>query len=235
MMAERMTAVRACVNDIVNGRFDETNGPHVVSPHGVELRRVVVLGFVVNKYVGDGNFASITIDDGTETIRAKAWGTEAALLENTPEDKLILVVGKIREYEDEIYIVPEITQEVKDSNIMTVHLLERYRAMLTKAGISTLETPPEEQSQLQSKSDEAISTESTLESYTDEDDTAATLSEKILQFIQNSAGKKGIKMREICERFVSQGEDKAGIQLQVLDLLEENKIREKEVGVYLPM
>jgi len=235
MMAERMTAVRACVSDIVNGRYDEENGPHVVSPHGVELRRVVVLGFVVNKYTGDGNFASITIDDGTETIRAKAWGTEAALLENTPEDKLMLVVGKIREYEDETYIVPEITQEVGNSNTMTVHLLERYRAMLTRAGISTLETPPEEQSQLQSKSDDTVSTESTLESYPDEGDTAATLSEKILQFIQNSAGKDGITMQEIFEYFVSKGEDKVEIQLKVIDLLDKNKIHEKEMGVYLPM
>lgn len=71
-MQERMTAVRASVADIIRGTYNEEDGHHVVSPQGVGLRRVVLVGFIVRQYVGQGNFASITIDDGTETIRAKA-------------------------------------------------------------------------------------------------------------------------------------------------------------------
>ncbi|MFO7836163.1 MAG: OB-fold nucleic acid binding domain-containing protein [Candidatus Thorarchaeota archaeon] len=233
MMRERMTAVRACVSDIVDGKYADDTGPHVVSPHGVELRRVVLLGFVVNKYTGDGNFASITIDDGTETIRAKAWGTEAALLEETPEEKLVLVVGKIREYEDETYVVPEIIEEVEDSNLMTLHLLERYQALLTRTGLSTLETPPEEISETQSRQEETLSTENTLTSYAHEEDTAVTLSEQILQFIQNRAGQEGVKLNEVVEHFTAKGEKKSDITLKVIDLQDTQRIREVEIGRYV--
>ena len=42
-----MTAVRSNIADIVNGTYGDDNGPHVVSPYGVELRRVVLVGFIV--------------------------------------------------------------------------------------------------------------------------------------------------------------------------------------------
>ena len=135
-MRERMTAVRTSVADIVRGTYNEENGHHVMSPQGVELRRVVLVGFIVRQYVGQGSFASITIDDGTETIRAKAWG-ETQSLEQVETNTLAMIVGKVREYEGEVYIVPEIVRHLDDANYMTLHQLERYRAILTRSGIST--------------------------------------------------------------------------------------------------
>jgi RPA family protein len=83
-MRERMTAVRASISDITKGLFSNDNGQHVVSPFGVELRRVVIVGFVVNKFSREGDdsgkkrFESITVDDGTDTIGVKVWGEEEA-------------------------------------------------------------------------------------------------------------------------------------------------------------
>ena len=86
MMRERITAVRASITDIVNGIFGDENGPRVISPDGVELRRVLIVGHIVDRLTGKDNFASITIDDGTETIRAKAWGNEASALQDVERD-----------------------------------------------------------------------------------------------------------------------------------------------------
>ena len=59
-----------------------------------------------SNYAGsmDSRYAmSITLDDGTDTIRIKVWGEEeSALLEGVKEDIVALVIGKIRKYEDEI-------------------------------------------------------------------------------------------------------------------------------------
>ena len=151
MLRERITAVRATISDIIGGDFREDTGPHVVSPFGVELRRVVVVGFVVNKFYREGDdsskrFESITLDDGTDTIRIKVWGDEdSAVLEGVKENILALVIGKVRHYEEETYIIPEIVRELTDPNYMSLHLMERYKAILTRSGISLPSTVEEGQ------------------------------------------------------------------------------------------
>ena len=118
---KRMTAVRASISDIVNGTYGEDNGGHVTSSYGVELRRVVIVGFVVNKFTnepeeGKKRITSITLDDGTETIQINVWGEEeSALLEEVKHDILALVIGKVRKsknpkYDDNIYLIPEIVK-----------------------------------------------------------------------------------------------------------------------------
>ena len=98
-MMKRMTAVRASISDIVNGTYGEDNGAHVTSSYGVELRRVVIVGFVVNKFTkepdeGKKRITSITLDDGTDTIQINVWGEEeSALLEGVKPDILALVIG----------------------------------------------------------------------------------------------------------------------------------------------
>ena len=66
MMKERMTATRASISDIVKGTFGKDDGDRVISPDGIELRRVMIVGHIVSRLTGKDNFASITIDDGTE-------------------------------------------------------------------------------------------------------------------------------------------------------------------------
>ena len=50
-----MTAVRASISDIVTGTYGDDNGPHITSSYGVELRRVVIVGFVVSKFNKDAD------------------------------------------------------------------------------------------------------------------------------------------------------------------------------------
>ena len=227
-MRERMTAVRASVADIVHGTYSEEDGHHVVSPQGVELRRVVLVGFIVRQYVGQGSFASITIDDGTETIRAKAWD-EVQLLEQVEANTLAMIVGKVREYEGEVYIVPEIVRPLDDANYMTLHQLERYRAIFTRSGIST---PGESESmddvQETLKPAKSKSSASTRKS-------PGTLSKQILRFIQENKSPDGVYLQKIVSHFEKQGSSKSAITLKVIDLMDQQKVREVKIGYYLPI
>lgn len=234
-MRERLVAVRASVADIVNGTYSEDDGPKTVSPFGVELRRVALVGVVVNHYSGQGSFASVTIDDGTETIRAKAWGAESAALEKVTPNTLVMIIGKVRQYDNEVYIVPEIVRELTDPNYITLHKLERLRAMITRSGVSTAETSLAEEDVIGTAiSVEARPTAGTIEAPAIVEDSSSGLkSKQILQFIQKHAKPEGVPIEDIVTFFEKKGHSKSQIQLKVIDLQGEERIREVKVGRYV--
>ncbi|TFG33061.1 hypothetical protein EU527_08815 [Candidatus Thorarchaeota archaeon] len=225
-MRERMTAVRASISDIINGNYGEENGPHVISPFGVELRRVVLVGFVVNKFNKDASsegkrFVSITLDDGTDTIRVKVWGEEdAALLDEVKENILALVIGKVRKYEDETYIVPEIVKEITDPNYMGLHLLERYQAILTRSGVTTPEIVEDGQQLLTTSTSKKVS--------------VTGITKQILSYIELHANPQGVHMKDIVSFFEAKDEDSLSIQTKVFNLIADGLIKEVDPSRYLP-
>ena len=232
-MKERMVAIRASIADIVNGTFGDDNGSRVISPEGVELRRVLLVGNIVDQVTGNNNYASITIDDGTETIRAKAWGAEADMLQSVSGNILALVVGKVREYENEIYVVPEIVREVDDPNLMTLHQLERHHAILRLGGtkpkpqegaedsgtLMSYDTSKEKQPKTQSKSAPKVK----------------GLGGEILEFIKKNDSSGGVRIEEIAKHFEAKGIESLKIQLELIDLVDQERIVEEEVGLYRTM
>ncbi len=219
-----MTAVRASISDIVNGNYGDDTGPHVVSPFGVELRRVVVVGFVVNKFYRDGDdsgkrrFESITLDDGTDTIRVKVWGDEdAAMLEGVKENILALVIGKVRKYEDEAYIVPEIVRELTDPNYMSLHLMERYKTILTRSGVTLQSTDEHEQEVLASDSSTPVS---------------GKLANDILAYVRLEAPPEGIPLKDIKTYFEKKGQDPEKVEIKVFNLVAEGALNEISIGQF---
>ena len=228
-MRERITAVRASVSDIVNGTYKKDNGPYVISPHGIELRRVVLVGSVVEHFARK-DLASITIDDGTETIKAWAFDDEAESLEKTATDALTLVVGKVREREGEVYIIPEIIRQIEDPNYLSLHLLERYSGMITESGA----TPPviSEFQETLSATAPADTPESTDTEESEEPEVFGKVNRQILQFIENHADKGGVPISDILEFFEERGHARSDIQLKVINLHDLGKIMEVSRGVY---
>jgi len=220
-----MTAVRASISDIINGNYGDDTGPHVVSPFGVELRRVVVVGFVVSKFYREGDdsgkkrFESVTLDDGTDTIRVKVWGDEdAAMLEGVKENILALVIGKVRKYEDEAYIIPEIVRELTDPNYMSLHLMERYKTILTRSGVTLPSTAEHEQELL------------TSTSTTPAAPVTGKLAKDIVSYIQLEAPDEGMPLKDIVVYFKKKGKDPDKVQTKVWELAAEGHIIEKPIG-----
>lgn len=236
MVMKRMTAVRASISDIVNGTYGDDNGAHVTSSYGVELRRVAIVGFVVSKYTSepkDGNgkkFTSITLDDGTDTIKVNVWGEEESLLlEGVKHDILALVIGKVRKsknpkYEDDIYLVPEIVKEIKDPNYMALHLLERYQAILTRSGISPDVSSDTDTGQQQLTT--IIGDPSPP--------TVSGLTKQILNYIELHANPEGVNLDDIVAFFEPKGNDSIDIQKKIFKLFEDGLIEEITPACYLP-
>lgn len=105
-----MIAYKMRVIDLVNGKLkkDEMGGVFLSTPFG-ESKEARILGTIIDSYRNNENtYGSFTIDDGTATTRIKAWSEKIDLLEKFKVGEIIDIIGRVGEYQDEIYITPEI-------------------------------------------------------------------------------------------------------------------------------
>jgi len=105
------------------------------------VKRVNIIANVVDKYLSEGEtkFASITVDDASGQINLKAFGEEIKPLEALNQGDTILVIGFLRSYNQELYIMPEIIKNV-DPRYLLVRKLE------TEGSQPTLQQESQEQS-----------------------------------------------------------------------------------------
>lgn len=122
-----MTAYKARIKDIIEGKYVSLGGfnpSYVLTSYGLRLSRVHVLATVINTYITeDKKYAFIVLDDGTGIVRSKAF-QDTAPLANVKVGDIVDFVGKVREYNDERYIVPEVVSPVKDPNFESMRKLE---------------------------------------------------------------------------------------------------------------
>ena len=126
MEVKRLTAKKASVGEIMNGKFIRKTGfesSYALTNLGRRLSRVRVLGLIVDKFISaDEKYATITLDDSTETIRCKSF-VNVKIFDGFGSGDLVDVFGKLREYNGEIYIMPEILEKI-DPNFETLRILE---------------------------------------------------------------------------------------------------------------
>ena len=93
----------------------------------IKVYRVRILARVTFRYASeDGNYASITLDDDTGTIRVKAWQNIKAVLDTKKED-LVDMIALVREWNGEVYLVPEVLRIVDNPDMKTLRALEILR------------------------------------------------------------------------------------------------------------
>ncbi len=110
MEIKRLTAQKAGIKEIINGKFVKKSGfesSYVLTNLGRRLSRVRVLGLVVDKFISpDEKYATVTLDDSTETLRCKAF-VNVKIFDGLKNGELVDVFGKLREYQEEVYVMPE--------------------------------------------------------------------------------------------------------------------------------
>lgn len=124
--------------DLTTGKFlpgdRETMKPSsLLTVFGERISRVAICGTVVERYdSGGGNFSSLTIDDGTDAIHVKAFNEGVDSIRGISNGDFVIVVGKIKGYMDENFVVPEIVKRVNDPNFETFWKLERLNEIYEK-------------------------------------------------------------------------------------------------------
>jgi len=116
----RVTAVRSHICDILNGEVRVDNGLSVLTSYGVEIKRVYLIGVIVDVFKRGGesepesSYCSLSLDDGTGVINLKSWGEDTTRFGSFKVGDVVEVIGLIREYNDELYVVPESVTLVSD-------------------------------------------------------------------------------------------------------------------------
>ncbi|MEA1905164.1 MAG: OB-fold nucleic acid binding domain-containing protein, partial [Candidatus Hadarchaeota archaeon] len=128
----RSTAYKLKIEDLIRGRYvrsAEGEPSRLVTPWGQEALRAHLIATVVDKFIReDGGYASLRLDDGSETIRAKSWGEDVERMKEFEVGDLVEFIGRVREYEGEVHLVPEVLKRVEDPNWELVRELEILQA-----------------------------------------------------------------------------------------------------------
>ncbi len=133
---KRQIAIKSRVVDLIGGSWIQDGQYGILeTKYGEKVGRARVMATVVNKFVSeDGKYIGLTLDDGTDTIRIKMWDN-FVLVGKIVEGDIVDVIGKVRVYNEEIYIVPEIVYKVENPNLELLRKLEITKK-LRKLGVT---------------------------------------------------------------------------------------------------
>jgi len=151
MAITRSTAYRVRISSLINGEFLRQEGfnPSYIIINENQVSRVNIIATVVSKYLTeDGNYCALTIDDGSETIRVKAFSAEVINIKDVKVGSFVRFIGKVKHYNDETYLVPEVIKQGLDPNWLIVDHLE-----LGKPEFNEVEERPKAKSTLKEEPD----------------------------------------------------------------------------------
>jgi len=107
---KRLTAIKTKIKAITTGKYipqEGFNPAYVLTKKGQHISRARLLGTIVDKFVSeDRKFSSVTFDDGSDTIRIKAFNS--LILDPLNVGDIVDLIGRVKVYNEELYIVPEV-------------------------------------------------------------------------------------------------------------------------------
>lgn len=123
---KRNVAFKMRIGDVLKAKPIMGDGRFLFLELGEKkIVRVNILANCVDKYVQEGErkYASLTVDDASGQIRLKAFGDDVEILKNITQGDTLQIIGNIREYNSELYILPEVVKKV-DPRWLLVRKLE---------------------------------------------------------------------------------------------------------------
>ncbi|MBS3107688.1 hypothetical protein J4468_02125 [Candidatus Woesearchaeota archaeon] len=125
----RQVACKIWISDLVTGQYVKSKGdyePNFVIVRDKNISRVNLIANVIMKYDSE-NFVSITLDDGSATVKVNAWREDVKMMSALKIGDIVNVIGKVRENNLEIFLAPEIVKVLDNPNWELVRKLELYK------------------------------------------------------------------------------------------------------------
>lgn len=217
---KRFTAYRLSIGMILCAEqlFEEERF-YALSFNNKEISRVNVIATVVDKFVSDIKpYISITIDDNTGTIRVKAFADDVALLKDIQIGDTVLVVGLLRQFNNELYILPDLVKVLDPKWLLArkLELMHEYGALYET--MQKLQKLEEQELQLEQER---------IEEIFEEGAGSKSLRDKLLDIIREAEAQQGISIEKI---ILMLKEDPEKINQEIRALLEEGSIFEPKPG-----
>ncbi|MEK9774123.1 MAG: OB-fold nucleic acid binding domain-containing protein [Candidatus Woesearchaeota archaeon] len=226
MAIKRSTAYRIKLKNIINSEYEKREGfnPSVIKYNNLEISRVNIIASVVGKYLTDDqNYCAITLDDGSETIRIKNFGAEVNIIKNVDIGDIVRVIGKIKEYNDEKYIVGELVKKI-NPNWLIVNELQ-----LTSNSENNNSKINESSNEINSiKVEENTDEEEIISISSSEENSSINIKQEILNYIKNNDSGSGVMM-DIVTSTIKEENDK--IKDALFELLKVGEIYEPKKGI----
>jgi len=123
---KRETAYKLRIGDLLraNQIFEQTESLNkklnFVEFGDKKIVRVNVIANVVDKFESEGErrFASLTLDDGSGQIRARVFGEEVVKFSEIVQGDTLVVIGLLRSFNEELYILPEIIKKTNPKYLL---------------------------------------------------------------------------------------------------------------------
>lgn len=134
---ERQTAKIVSIKEITSGKYVKQEGwdpNYILSNKGDKISRVNLLGVVVTV---PENGQSVFIDDGSAKIEIRTFETKP-MFEGITIGDILLIIGRPREYNNEIYVNAEIVKKISNKGWLEYRKKE---IALRNATIPDVETP----------------------------------------------------------------------------------------------
>ena len=226
MAIKRSTAYRIKLKNIVNSDYEKREGfnPSVIKYNNLEISRVNIIASVVGKYLTDDqNYCAITLDDGSETIRIKNFGAEVNIIKNVDIGDIVRVIGKIKEYNDEKYIVGELVKKI-NPNWLIVNELQ-----LTSNSENNNSKINESSNEINSiKIEENTDEEEIISISSSEENSSINIKQEILNYIKNNDSGSGVMMDIVTSTIKEENEK---IKNALFELLKVGEIYEPKKGI----
>lgn len=167
---KRETAYKVRIGDLLRAHpiFDQSapgmmpgKNPRLLHVELGSLRivRVNIIANVVDKYESSGEtrFATATLDDGSGQIKVRVFGEDLVKLVPIMQGDTLVVIGLLRSFNQELYIVPEILRK-EEAKYLLVRKLELDK-------ISPKPLTHDQKKEIRALRDEIIDSVKTAEQY----------------------------------------------------------------------
>jgi hypothetical protein len=124
MEKSRQVAYKVWLSDLANGKYVKVEGewePNFIEVGALKVSRANVIAVVATEPASEMNFNSFMIDDGTARLPVRIFGDTRA---DVKLGDIVLIIGRPREYGQQVYMVPEIVKKISDSRWVEYRKLE---------------------------------------------------------------------------------------------------------------
>lgn len=123
---KRNTAYKLKIGDLASGKpITEADKLKFLELGDKQVVRVNIIANIIDKFIQEGEkkFGSLTIDDASGQIKIKSFGEDVDKFNQFTQGDTVLVIGLLRQWNNEVYITPEILKK-KDPEFLLVRKLE---------------------------------------------------------------------------------------------------------------
>jgi hypothetical protein len=127
---KRNTAYKLRIGDVLKGVPMMDEGKFLFLELGdKKVVRVNILANCVDKFIQEGEkqFGTLTVDDASGQLKLKVFGEDIDRVKNIMQGDTLQIIGNMREWNGEIYMIPEVAKKV-DARWLLVRKLEIQNA-----------------------------------------------------------------------------------------------------------